>query len=166
MGCGHGHWLVDYAEQQRERFCVGIDLVTKRIDRALGKVERRGLENVCFLKAELTEFFALLPPQQRFAEVFMLFPDPWPKKRHFRRRMLQPEFLSTIAARMDPGARFFFQTDHGGLFEWAQEHVAAHAKWTALPESQVEADWPLRTVSYFESLCGAGQRLIAERCKG
>lgn len=164
VGCGHGHWMVDYAEQHPERFCVGIDLATKRIERAQTKVRRRGLPNVHFIKAELFEFFELLPERVHLDAVFMLFPDPWPKKRHFRRRMLQAAFLTSIARRMATGARFYFQSDHAALFEWAEETVSEHPDWVALPADEVEAIWPLRTVSYFEALCGTGRRLVAERC--
>ncbi|MGF1484251.1 MAG: tRNA (guanosine(46)-N7)-methyltransferase TrmB [Opitutales bacterium] len=163
VGCGHGHYLVDYAEANPKTFCLGIDLVTKRIERAQAKVQKRGLHNVSFLKAELFEFFELLPRQVTFEAIFMLFPDPWPKKRHARRRMLQAVFLDAIAARMPVGAPFYFQTDHSENWEWAMEQLETHAAWVLLPQARVEAEWPLRTVSYFEELCGEGQRAIAVR---
>ena len=85
-GCGHGHWLTDYAEDTPDQFCIGIDLISFRIRKGLAKRDKRGLKNLHFIKAELGEFLEVLPERVRFDMTVLLFPDPWPKAKHHRRR--------------------------------------------------------------------------------
>ena len=85
-GCGHGHWLTAYAEAHPEQTCLGIDLIAHRVRKGQEKCAKRDLPNLHFLKAELGEFLEVLPPEIRFDLTVFLFPDPWPKARHHRRR--------------------------------------------------------------------------------
>lgn len=159
IGCGHGHYLTAYGSAHKELPCIGIDLVTKRIEKGNSKVEKRDLAHIHFLKAELTEFLDALPQGYTFARVFMLFPDPWPKKRHFKNRMVQTPLLDTLAARMEKGAQFCFRTDHEGYFEWTREHLDAHPQWEINPVTQ----WPFEERSFFQDLMESWNSLIAVR---
>lgn len=159
IGCGHGHFLTTYALAHPAQTCVGIDLVTKRIEKATAKAEKRNLTQLRFLKAELGEFLAALPEGMLFDRVFMLFPDPWPKKRHHKNRMLQPLFLKRLAEITTPTADFCFRTDHEGLFAWGVEHIEASEDWEIDPA----ASWPLEERSYFQDMMEAWQSLIARR---
>ena len=80
LGCGHGHWLAAYGAAHPAEFCVGIDLVTHRVERSQRKQALGKLANVVFLKAEATEFLDALLPTQQLAKVFILYPDPWPRR--------------------------------------------------------------------------------------
>lgn len=159
IGCGHGHFLTAYAEAHPSPTCVGIDLVTKRIEKGRAKAEKRGLTRLHFLKAEVGEFLEALPPGLLFDRVFMLFPDPWPKKRHHKNRMIQSAFLRRLAEVTTPQAQFYFRTDHAGLFEWAVEHLNESVDWEIAPE----APWPLEERSYFQDLMDSWQSLAARR---
>ena len=75
-GCGHGHWLTSYAEQNPGQCCIGIDLIAQRIRKGQDKCAKRGLTNLHFLKAELGEFLEVLPERIRFDLTVLLFPDP------------------------------------------------------------------------------------------
>lgn len=157
FGCGHGHWLTSYAEAFPEVFCLGLDLISARIRKANAKRDRRGLKNLHFIKAEAAELLAVWPESCPIATAFMLFPDPWPKKRHFKNRMIQPEFLDRLASRMTPEARFHFRTDHPDYFTWTQEHLESHAAWVIDPT----VAWPWEATSYFQELMDGWQSLIA-----
>jgi len=99
IGCGHGHFLTAYAAAHPRAFCVGFDIELDRITRAGRKRKRAELEkNLAFVRAEASEFFAALPEHARFSDVFVLFPDPWPKRRHHKNRMIRAEILSALAA--------------------------------------------------------------------
>ena len=100
-GCGHGHWLTDYAEVNPSVFCIGIDLISWRIRKGNEKKVTRGLKNLQFYKAELSEFLGALPAAIRFDRTILLFPDPSPKAKHHRRRMIQPSFLDEVARRTE-----------------------------------------------------------------
>ncbi|WP_309385417.1 tRNA (guanine(46)-N(7))-methyltransferase TrmB [Cerasicoccus frondis] len=157
IGCGHGHFLTAYATEHPEQSCVGIDLVTKRIDKGNAKAEKRNLTQLCFLKAELSEFLEALPEGMLFERVFMLFPDPWPKKRHFKNRMIQPAFLERLVEITTPEADFCYRTDHEGYFAWTVEHIEASPQWRIDPE----APWPLEETSFFQDMMDSWQSLIA-----
>ena len=159
LGCGHGHYLASYASAYPAEFCLGIDLITKRIEKAQSKAQKRKLFNLHFLKADANELLAALPSRIRFARVFILFPDPWPKKRHFKNRLIQQRFLSELAERMTTGHKLFFRTDHEGYFAWAQEQLEQHADW----EIMGDALWPHEADSYFQDLMTSWQSLIAQR---
>jgi len=158
-GCGHGHWLTSYAEAHPEEICVGIDLISLRVRKAQAKRNRRELPKLHFFKAELSEFLEVLPEAVRFAKVVFLFPDPWPKKRHFRRRMIQMDTLSELAARTVPGGYLCFRTDDRPYFDWTVEHLSEHPDWTVDPE----APWPHESETYFQKLMDGYHSVVARR---
>ena len=171
LGCGHGHYLNAYAAAHPAEFCVGLDLIADRIARAGRKAARARLTNLAFVQAEAALFLqALAAPHPthpeaspRLRRIFLLFSDPWPKRRHWKHRVMQSTLLDTLATLTDPGATLHFRTDHPDYFIYAQEVVAAHTGWrVAEPE---EAPWPFEHVSVFEerALAGTPQSLTALR---
>jgi tRNA (guanine-N7-)-methyltransferase len=86
IGCGHGHFLVRYAGLFPEKFCVGVDLILDRLERSGRKRDRAQLANCHFVRAEAREFLLSLAPGITFEEIWVLFPDPWPKARHNKNR--------------------------------------------------------------------------------
>jgi tRNA (guanine-N7-)-methyltransferase len=158
IGCGHGHFLTRYAAAHPDFHCVGIDILQDRLDRANKKRDRAKIGNLCFYKAEAVELLACLPEATRFAAVFLLFPDPWPKKRHHKNRLVRADFLETLAARMAPGGRFYFRTDHAEYFTAGHAVVAAHACWRLLPD----APWPFEEATVFQLKAPDYQSLVAE----
>lgn len=158
LGCGHGHWLAAYAAARPEETCVGIDLISDRIEKALRKKEKAGLTNTTFLKAEATEFLDALPEGALAARTFILYPDPWPKKKHHKNRFIQPESLTALAAKSAPGARLHFRTDDAGYHAWTCEALAAHPRWEILPDEP----WPFEQVTFFEERMRTRRDVIAQ----
>lgn len=147
VGCGHGHFLTAYAAKHPTSLCIGIDIASDRIARAVRKRDRAGHSNLHFIHAEARLFLDVLPVELRFAEVFVLFPDPWPKSRHHKHRVMQPDFLAAVARRMADGGRLFFRTDHAPYFEHTKEILAAHPDWS-LSEGEI---WPFEMETVFQS---------------
>lgn len=166
LGCGHGHYLTAYAAAKPEEYCIGLDLLADRIARAERKAVRAKLTNLAFVQAEASLFLsalAALPERAPLRRVFVLFSDPWPKRRHWKHRVMQTELLDTLAGLTEAGASVHFRTDHPDYFSYAREVVAAHGSWRlATPE---EAPWPFEYVSVFEerALAGVPQSLTALR---
>ena len=158
-GCGHGHWLTDYAEVNPSVFCIGIDLISWRIRKGNEKKVKRGLKNLQFYKAELSEFLGALPAAIRFDRTILLFPDPWPKAKHHRRRMIQPSFLDEVARRTERGGEFCFRSDDLPYFDWTVEHLTEHSEW----EIDQLAQWPYESETYFQSLTDEHHSLVAKR---
>ena len=158
-GCGHGHWLTDYSAENKGVPCVGIDLITWRIRKALDKREKRGLNNLHFYKAELGEFLEVLSERIRFDRTVLLFPDPWPKARHHRRRMVQTAFLDEVAQRTDRDGTFCFRSDDRPYFDWTVKHLKKHPAW----EIDSSIAWPYESETYFQSIMGEFYSVVARR---
>lgn len=158
IGCGHGHWLVSLAEKEPEKQFVGIDLISRRIRMATQKVQRRNLENVLFLKAEAMETMKAWSDLPRVDRIFLLHPDPWPKKRHRKNRLTGPDFLHQMARITRPGGELYFRTDDGEFFAWSEEQIAAHPSW-----ERRNLPWPHEAGSYFRDLLGVHGCLSAAR---
>lgn len=159
LGCGHGHYLTAYARDHSTERCLGVDLIGRRVARGNAKAGKRGLNNLTFIKAEANDLLDLLPAKLRLQRIFMLFPDPWPKARHHKNRMIQDGFLAKLAGRTVPGAGFYFRTDHRDYFEWTRERLAAHPDWQLADD----APWPFEAASFFQDLMQSWQSLIAWR---
>ena len=160
IGCGHGHFLTHYAGLCRDKYFVGVDRSMERIERAEKKRARDNLENCRFLRCEAREFLHALPSVIRFEEVWVLFPDPWPKKRHHKHRLLQPLFFEALAGRMVEGARLFFRTDHLEYFEEVSAAVRLLKTWAPAP---APADWPLEFTTVFQARARSYHSLVAVR---
>ncbi|CAM3132152.1 tRNA (guanine(46)-N(7))-methyltransferase TrmB [Rariglobus hedericola] len=159
IGSGHGHYLTAYAQAYPERYCIGIDLIGDRLDRSARKSDRAKLKNISWLRADVGVFLEALPAETRLAEIFLLFSDPWPKRRHWKNRVLQPEFLSLLASKAGEGARFCFRTDHAPYFAQAQQFVTEHADWNLCPQEP----WPFELATVFQQRAEAHQSFIARR---
>jgi len=142
IGCGNGHFLTAYAAAHPDRACAGLDLRLERIAKARRKRDRAGLDHLHFFRCDALDFLAELPADVRLADIFMLFPDPWPKKRHHKHRLLKPALLDTLAARSGQGSRFFFRTDFQPYYDEAAGIVAAHPAWALLPPGPFPFEHP------------------------
>jgi tRNA (guanine-N7-)-methyltransferase len=158
IGCGHGHFLTAYATEHPAQICVGMDIDGDRIERACRKQSRAGLANLHFIRAEAQTFLEVLPVGATIEAVYILFPDPWPKKRHHKHRILQGPFLDALAARAGQGSRLYFRTDYEPYWAEAQALFASRPDW-----SLVEELWPMEPATVFQSRAPAFRSLVAAR---
>ncbi len=158
IGSGHGHFLTAYAQAHTEHFCIGIDLLSDRLARSLRKSQRAKLNNIAWIHADAGLFLQALPDKS-LAEIFVLFSDPWPKRRHWKNRVLQPKFLSLLATKAVQGARLCFRTDHSPYFAQAREFVDQHPLWV-LPEGEI---WPFELATVFQQRAPDYQSFVARR---
>ena len=135
MGSGHGHFLTAYAQQHKEFTCIGLDIIADRVARAERKRDRAGLRHLHFLHAEARLFLECLPRLAKISAVLILFPDPWPKTRHHKHRILQTEFLAVLRQHVSPNARLYFRTDDSSYFEHAESTVRNHPDWELTGET-------------------------------
>lgn len=160
IGCGHGHFLTAYARDHPAEFCLAIDIIRDRLLRADRKARRAGLTNVAWIHANAADLLAALPATVRFGpRLFILFPDPWPKRRHWKNRLLQADFLTALAARTAPGAQLCFRTDHAPYFAATSDLMATHPDWAVDPEPC----WPFEQPTVFQQRADAYQSLTARR---
>ncbi len=123
LGCGDGSFLVAMAEQFPERDFLGVERLLGRVRKVCKKITKLGLANARVLRLESRYSVEWLLPAASVSRLHLLCPDPWPKVRHHRRRLMQFEFLQAIHQLLQPGGEFLFMTDHPEYFEWAEEKV-------------------------------------------
>jgi tRNA (guanine-N7-)-methyltransferase len=146
IGFGGGEHLAAQAESRPEIGFIGCEVYENGVARLVGEVERRGLRNVRILADDARLLLDFLKPAA-IGRVFILFPDPWPKQRHHKRRLLGPATLDRLAAIMQPGAELRLATDDRDYLASMLEAATAHpgfawaarrpADWRERP-----ADWP------------------------
>lgn len=124
LGCGDGSFLVAMAAHFPERDFLGVERLLGRARKVGRKLVRNRLENGRVLRLESRYVVEWLLPEDSVSRLHLLCPDPWPKVRHHRRRLVQAEFLNAVQRVLVPGGEFLFMTDHPEYFEWVSEKVA------------------------------------------
>ncbi|TVP81815.1 tRNA (guanosine(46)-N7)-methyltransferase TrmB [Thioalkalivibrio sp.] len=111
IGFGNGESLAAQAEHQPERDFVGIEVHRPGVGHLLVEIQRRGLTNVRIFNEDAVEVLERRIPPASLDAVQVFFPDPWHKKRHHKRRLIQPAFVRMIASRLRPGGLLHLATD-------------------------------------------------------
>ncbi len=126
LGCGDGSFLIDLAAAHPERHFLGVERLLGRVRKVCRLATRRGLANLRVLRLESRYTVEWLLPPASVSRLHLLCPDPWPKARHHRRRLVQQEFLAAVWEVLEPGGEFLFKTDHEEYHEWVIEEVARY----------------------------------------
>ncbi|MFN2309315.1 MAG: tRNA (guanosine(46)-N7)-methyltransferase TrmB [Gammaproteobacteria bacterium] len=111
IGFGNGASLAQMAAAAPEQDFLGIEVHRPGVGHLLLEIEQRALSNVRVICADAVEMLREHLAPASLDRVLLLFPDPWPKKRHHKRRILQPEFVALIRERLTPGGVFHMATD-------------------------------------------------------
>ena len=125
LGCGDGSFLIEMARRFPERRFLGVERLLGRVRKVCRKISRESLANARVLRLESRYAVEWLLPHDSVSRLHVLCPDPWPKLKHHRRRILQPEFLQAVHQVLVPGGELLFMTDHEGYHEWARERFDA-----------------------------------------
>jgi tRNA (guanine-N7-)-methyltransferase len=111
IGFGMGDTTADIAGRHPENDYLGIEVHSPGVGALLKRIDEAGLANVRVIQHDAVEVLEHMLPPASFAGVHLFFPDPWPKKRHHKRRLIQPPFVALLASRMKPGAYLHAATD-------------------------------------------------------
>ncbi|MFK7751565.1 MAG: tRNA (guanosine(46)-N(7))-methyltransferase TrmB [Sedimentitalea sp.] len=110
IGFGGGEHRVHQAAQNRDVAIIGAEPYINGVAMLLGKIRRAGVDNLAVFPGDVRDLFDVLP-KACVEKAFLLYPDPWPKSRHHRRRFVTPEHLDALAHVLKPGALFRVATD-------------------------------------------------------
>lgn len=145
IGFGAGEHLTAQAEAHSDYGFIGCEVFENGIAKLLGDIERRRLTNIRLFPDDARRLIAALAPAS-IGRVFILFPDPWPKARHHKRRVVSNETLDQLARIMTDGAEMRLATDDAGYFAWMLERITGHSafEWLARRTS----DWLVRPVDW------------------
>lgn len=142
IGFGGGEHLAEQARTHPDTGLIGCEVFLNGIATLLAQVSSLGVSNVRIHPEDARDLLDALP-DSCLDRVFLLFPDPWPKRRHADRRFIQPANLDLLARLMKPGAEFRVASDDPAYVGWALAHLVRHPAfaWTA----RRPADWRART---------------------
>jgi tRNA (guanine-N7-)-methyltransferase len=165
VGFGRAELITDLALRHPERSYLGVEVSRKRVWKAGRRIAKLGISNVRLLHSNAEYLLERVLPPRCLCECWICFPDPWPKKRHFKRRLFQPAFMELLCQALEPGALVHAATDHAGYAEWIADAFAAvpelenlhsPARWSdTRPDRRqtgYEEEWVAegRAISYFD----------------
>jgi tRNA (guanine-N7-)-methyltransferase len=111
IGFGMGHATADIARQQTDKNFIGIEVHTPGVGSLLKMIDERGLTNLRIVQHDAVEVLTHMIPDSSLAGVHIFFPDPWPKKRHHKRRLVQPAWIKQLVSKLQPDGYIHLATD-------------------------------------------------------
>jgi len=146
VGFGAGEHLIWQAQRHSQVGLIGAEPYEMGVAKLLTKLEENPLNTVRIYEGDGREIIENLPDQS-LGRFFLLFPDPWPKTRHHKRRFLQAEMLDQLFRVLRPGAELRFATDDKSYLPYALERLVAHPGFEWLAQSSMDwrhrpDDWP------------------------
>jgi len=132
IGFGNGEVLVKTANQYPEIDFIGIEVHPPGVGSLLQKLAAGEMTNVRLISADAVEVLQSMFDDQSISHLQLFFPDPWPKKRHHKRRIIQPDFIHLLARKMKSGAVLHMATDWLEYAEWIVELFAGQADFLPL----------------------------------
>ena len=137
IGFGGGEHMVHQAMQNRDTGFIGCEPYINGVAMLLGKIRKERCDNIRIYPGDIRDMFDVLP-EASVARAFLLYPDPWPKKRHHRRRFVTPDYLGPLSRVLKSGAIFRVATDIPDYVRQTLEQVPRHGfTWQA----ERPADW-------------------------
>lgn len=125
IGFGNGETLAATAAAHPEKNYLGIEVHRPGAGSLLRRIETGGLSNVRVMLDDASEILVRRIPDASLSAVHLFFPDPWPKKRHHKRRLVQPEFAALVARKLAPGGYFHLATDWPAYAEHMEAVLSA-----------------------------------------
>ncbi|HEV2393826.1 MAG TPA: tRNA (guanosine(46)-N7)-methyltransferase TrmB [Verrucomicrobiae bacterium] len=121
LGSGDGSFLVEYAAQNPDRNFIGVERLLGRIRKMERKAARAGLANLRGVRIESSYFLKSLLPPHGASALHIYFPDPWPKRKHQRHRLINEHFPALAHSALAPGGVVYVRTDDADYFQQMRE---------------------------------------------
>ncbi|HEY8573455.1 tRNA (guanosine(46)-N7)-methyltransferase TrmB [Phenylobacterium sp.] len=130
IGFGGGEHMAAQAARRPDVLVIGAEPFQNGVASALRHIDEQGLQNVRVHDGDVRELLARIPDAS-LERVFILFPDPWPKARHHKRRLLQADLAAELARVLKPRGRLRFASDWSDYVDWSLERLGKAFRWTA-----------------------------------
>jgi tRNA (guanine-N7-)-methyltransferase len=138
IGFGNGDFIIEFAINNPNTLCIGCEPYLNGVSNVLKKIKSASINNIRLWPDDARLLLTQLP-DKIFSMVYILFPDPWPKKKQYKRRLINENFLNLLSSKLKPKAIINIATDHVEYAKWILATCLNqnNLKWVA--ESQ--ADW-------------------------
>ena len=143
IGFGGGEHLIAQALASPRTGFIGSEPFVNGMAKALAAIEQHGLKNIRLSTGDATQLLAWLPVSS-ISRIDLLYPDPWPKRRHWKRRFVQDDSLAKLARLLKSGGEFRFASDIPGYVSWvlARALRSDQIEWTAECADEWRKPWP------------------------
>ena len=128
VGFGNGKFLIDLAAREPENNFVGMDFYHKGIRKVITRINKLQIKNIRIVYGDAREKISLLFKDESLEKIYINFPDPWPKKRHYKRRLIKPPFVDLVTSKLIPGGEVHLATDNEPYALEILEFFEAHAQ--------------------------------------
>ncbi len=135
VGSGYGEFMMEYCEKYTNENFVGLDYRFKRSYALAKKLSEHPVKNFRYLRAKGERLGFMFAPNE-VQKLFYFFPDPWPKKRHHKKRLFQEPFLKIADEILAAGGSFYIKTDNDDYAAWMKEVILAHPIFELVMESK------------------------------
>jgi tRNA (guanine-N7-)-methyltransferase len=143
IGFGGGEWMIAQARQQPRRGFIGVEPFVNGMAKALAAIENEALHNIALHFDDAVNLIAWLP-EKSLARIDLIHPDPWPKRRHWKRRFVQDEMVVRFGRVLRPGGEFRFVTDIADYAAWTLQRLlrSSEFEWSAERADDWRTAWP------------------------
>ena len=132
LGAGDGSFLVAWAGLRSERNFCGVERLLGRLRKIERKVRRAGFPHVRLLRIEAGYFLEYMVPQGSVSAIHIYFPDPWPKRKHWRHRLINDAFTEVVARALIPSGVIYLRTDDQPYYAQMKQVFERNAKFEAV----------------------------------
>lgn len=143
IGFGNGETLVELAAASPDRNFLGIEVHEPGVGHCLLKAEAAGIENLRIIAHDAIDVLTHQVPPESLTRLNLYFPDPWPKKRHHKRRIVQAAFLDLVADRLVDGGTLNIATDWANYAEHIDEVLSQSVRFTCIERREHDGELPL-----------------------
>ena len=151
VGFGNGESLVSMAKSMPEKDFIGIEVHTPGVGNILMQIEETGISNLRIIRHDAVEVLEKQIPNQSLSQFQLFFPDPWHKKRHHKRRIVQPDFLDMLACKLVKGGIIHMATDWEDYAIHMMDTLTAHSQFeNTLAEGEYAPRPNYRPITKFE----------------
>lgn len=140
IGCGKGRFLTARAAAHPSTNFLGIDRRLKRLQKTDKKIARTGLANIRLLRIDAAYAVERLLPPLSVSRFYVFFPDPWPKRRHHKRRLFSPAFMDAACAALVPGGQIHLATDFRNYFDEIHSLLSRDTRFEETPPFEPSDD--------------------------
>lgn len=150
---GNGAWIIEKAQAHPERNWIAVELQFERVRKIWSKMHNYGLKNLFIVCGEALTFIKHYVQESTFSSLYVNFPDPWPKEKHAKKRLLAPPFFQELARVAKPDSILTIATDHKDYAFSTIEHLSKMPIWeSCYQEPYYVHEYPGYGTSYFDEL--------------